>query len=348
MTNLGILDLILGLSFIYFILSVICTSIVEVFAQLRNMRAESLNRWIKDAFNTKDGGTLGSDIISHKLVDGLTMNGRIASFIPPKIFSSVLLDLIQQEYLKALNTPDPIQPFTCDTIQNALRSDKIKLPADLKRYMLQSIEDCHDAQKSLNLLTQRIENWYQDAMDRLTGTYKKKTRWITIVVATIITISLNINTVTISKYLKDNPQKMEALAIAAEKATKDSVLYKQTLVRLDSISSKFDSSKTASSVNETIALIIANKQQSDSLYNSLAEVGLPIGWSSAKIVKCDTSNTPRTSMILCYIKSILTTIAGWIATIAALTLGAPFWFDLINKVVNIKSVGRTPASTKNN
>ena len=33
-------------------------------------------------------------------------------------------------------------------------------------------------------------------------------------------------------------------------------------------------------------------------------------------------------------------IVGWLVTIAAVSLGAPFWFDLLGKVANLRGAGR--------
>jgi hypothetical protein len=33
---------------------------------------------------------------------------------------------------------------------------------------------------------------------------------------------------------------------------------------------------------------------------------------------------------------------GWIVTIIAVSIGAPFWFDVLNKFVNLRSAGRSP------
>ena len=35
-------------------------------------------------------------------------------------------------------------------------------------------------------------------------------------------------------------------------------------------------------------------------------------------------------------------VVGWLLTGAALTLGAPFWFDLLNKFVNLRGAGVKP------
>jgi hypothetical protein len=35
-------------------------------------------------------------------------------------------------------------------------------------------------------------------------------------------------------------------------------------------------------------------------------------------------------------------VVGLLLTAAALTLGAPFWFDLLNKFVNVRATGQPP------
>lgn len=348
MLNLGILDLIIGLFFIYFILSVICTSLVEIFAQWKNLRANSLNDWIKDTFNTPEGGDLGNKIINHGLVDGLTKKGRIASFIPSGIFSSSLFDIIYQKYASSKKGLDNNSSFDSSSLRQAILESNGFIPEDLKRYMLQAIDECKDTDDEITCLKKKIESWYENAMDRLTGTYKKRVRYITIVVATIVTVTINADTIAITKFLKDNPQQAKMLSIAAEKVASDSTLYRQAKVSLDSIQRKFNrtSDSAASSLKETLAMVAATKRQSDSLYNSLASVGLPIGWGTLQISTCTKNAKTFWGKIGCYANTILSKLVGWLATIAALILGAPFWFDIINKVVNIRSAGRNPSSSK--
>lgn len=348
MLNLGILDLVIGICFIYFILSVICTSIVEVIAQVRNLRAASLNKWIKDTFNTPQGGTLGDQIIGHGLVDGLTMKGRVASFIPAAVFSSALFDIIYQSYVETKEDSAVDLTFDSQKLRDAILSEKTTIPADLRRYMLQAIDECQDAKKSVELLKTRIEHWYEDAMERLTGTYRKKTRVVTVAVAVVLTVAINADTIAITKFLKDNPQQSELLANTAAMVAKDSTLYKQTLVKLDSIKTKMDTSSNhaAASVKETIDMVVAAKQQGDSLYRSLNSVGIPLGWSQPSIVDGLNRYTCFWGKLGFILSVILNSLIGWMFTAAAITLGAPFWFDMINKVVNIRSAGKKPASVK--
>jgi hypothetical protein len=43
-----------------------------------------------------------------------------------------------------------------------------------------------------------------------------------------------------------------------------------------------------------------------------------------------------------WLKTIGFHLGGWLLTIVAASLGAPFWFDLLNKFINIRSTGKAP------
>ena len=45
------------------------------------------------------------------------------------------------------------------------------------------------------------------------------------------------------------------------------------------------------------------------------------------------------------ILGILAKITGLAATVFAMMMGAPFWFDLLNKVSNLRGTGNKPASS---
>jgi hypothetical protein len=55
--------------------------------------------------------------------------------------------------------------------------------------------------------------------------------------------------------------------------------------------------------------------------DEVSELQLPIGWGA---------NAPD---------NVLTSIPGWLITIAALNLGAPFWFDLLSRLARLRGSG---------
>jgi hypothetical protein len=44
-------------------------------------------------------------------------------------------------------------------------------------------------------------------------------------------------------------------------------------------------------------------------------------------------------------KDWLERLLGWLLTVLALSMGAPFWFDLLNKFMNVRYTGKSPDET---
>ena len=61
----------------------------------------------------------------------------------------------------------------------------------------------------------------------------------------------------------------------------------------------------------------------------LSQAGLAIGWNGG---------TP-------YQDRLPSMLVGWLVTAAAVSLGAPFWFDLLTRLVNIRTAGPIPSSS---
>jgi hypothetical protein len=63
----------------------------------------------------------------------------------------------------------------------------------------------------------------------------------------------------------------------------------------------------------------------------LEQVQFPVGWS-----KEGSRKLPDNFADACQ------KLAGILLTTFALSLGAPFWFDSLNKVINLRSAGKPP------
>lgn len=93
--------------------------------------------------------------------------------------------------------------------------------------------------------------------------------------------------------------------------------------------------------------------------NALQKAGLPIGWSPAArpavfTERCATSDGNALSGGQCpgnkrdtwaWWGNSLLMLAGWLITALACTLGAPFWFDALGKLVKMRASGAKPDST---
>jgi hypothetical protein len=58
---------------------------------------------------------------------------------------------------------------------------------------------------------------------------------------------------------------------------------------------------------------------------------LPLGWKN--VTKVDFQG-----------EKLLWVILGWVLGIIAISMGAPFWFDLLVKLVNVRKAGIKPES----
>ena len=66
----------------------------------------------------------------------------------------------------------------------------------------------------------------------------------------------------------------------------------------------------------------------EQIRKEITELRLPIGWQPG-VLSRDT---------------IVSKAAGWFLSAIAISFGAPFWFDMLNKLVNIRQVGGKPPS----
>ncbi|MBK8652381.1 MAG: hypothetical protein IPN20_00145 [Haliscomenobacter sp.] len=359
MDTLGILDLVIGLFFIYFVLSVVCTAIVEGVAQVRSLRSKDLEEWIKASM-----GGWASQFLQHGLIQGLGKKGKAPDYIPSRLFAATLLDLLARsrgekaydfnglfDALQQAKEPKGDTPASGGAEASAQATGAKSRSADsapsggsgfedLKRFLLQAMEESGG---NLSLLKKRLEDWYNDAMESVTGTYKKRARKITFWAAIFVAGLSNADTIALSIYLKDNPKTAARLVAAAEQTVQDSLLYRESIQRLEAIQQRLDTTSADSllGIPQTVALLRQNAQRAGQLYESLESHGLPLGWSKVSLParaegQTKSGNNPPWGLW------IFQKIIGLGLTALALTLGAPFWFDMINKLVNIRSAGKKP------
>jgi hypothetical protein len=83
----------------------------------------------------------------------------------------------------------------------------------------------------------------------------------------------------------------------------------------------------------------------------LNKMGLPIGFAClSPLMQSDAGRGLQQMLSDCYAQArkqdsgawVLKAI-GWLITGLAVALGAPFWFDLLNKLVNLRGSGPRPA-----
>jgi hypothetical protein len=149
----------------------------------------------------------------------------------------------------------------------------------------------------------RIEVWFDDVMDRASGWYKRKVQWVLLAIALVATGVANADAINLATRLWQSPSLRASMVEAA------------------------------STYAAGAAAAGAQRQTLDQLQQRLGQFvsqGLPLGWAGDKVLSSSE------------LAQWLSKIAGLLLTALAASLGAPFWFDLVNKLVNVRSTGIIP------
>ena len=147
-----------------------------------------------------------------------------------------------------------------------------------------------------------LERWFDETMDRLEGSYK---RWVTSVVFVVgfaIAVVANASTYHVASRLWQDTTTREAVVAAAGTVAQEP----PTAEELDTVAAAAD---------------------------QLQEVGLPVGWDDDARATFD--DRPFSWPALVY-------VLGWFTTGLLATLGAPFWFDLLTRLVSLREAGTKP------
>jgi hypothetical protein len=341
MSGLTIIDLIAGMIFIYFLLSIICSSVVEIILTYVNARSKILAEWLTGIFDkpVQEGNAsvpLGQAIMDHCAVTALSGKGKAPSYIDAKNFTSALLEKL---------TYDPNDPNSIandvDTLITKIEQTTA-LSTELKRVLLNYAYDARDKYKevtaktssAVELFRHKIESWYDSSMDRLTGDLKRRySRPFTMIVAIIAVVLLNADSINIAKYLYSDPDARTAIAAQAYKAADDSTqIFNE---RIASMKNGGDTT-TAKQLQSTLQSGLDNINQA----KAALEENLPLGWTTTYFKTLFPKGNFWSGIL-----GLLAKITGLAATVFAVMMGAPFWFDLLNKIANLRGTGGKPASS---
>ena len=321
MNGLDFLNLVIGLIFIYLIYSIACSTLWEIIINLIHLRGRMLYNWLKLNFSESN---MFDHIAQHALVKGMMrprkcfMKRRKPSYISSEVFTDVLMDII-------VNTDkDKPLTFNINTFRNKLESTEL-LDSQLKRIFLQYLDE---SSGNLQALKDKIGKWFDETQERLIGTFKKKVQVWIFLVALVLVGATNADTFTLAGYLYTNDDAREALADQAVDFVKDTA----SLSKIRAIDTLAIDSASRREQQELINTINENIDALKELDKDLKENELPLGWK-----KKDLSELKSW-------EALLKKLGGLLLTVFAVSMGSPFWFDILSKLANLRSSGNKPKS----
>jgi hypothetical protein len=269
----SVLDIAIGLIFVILLLSLICSAANELLEQALKKRPKDLEAGINELVGAQE---FVEAVYKHGLINSLYRgnyvkgSGQLPSYIPAPNFALALLAVEKQWTAESKLLPP--------NVTSALSALRTLAGTDEKK------------------LQDAVEAWFNSAMDRVSGWYRRRAKVFLVIIGFVIAVAVNADCISIVQGL-----------------SKDSAL-RQGVVALAEAAAKNDPTKTPA------AKPVDDIRKDISVLDSLS---LPIGWPAK-------SNTPFTDAIGEH-------LFGWLLTALAISLGAPFWFDVLGKIVAVRS-----------
>lgn len=324
------------------VFSVITYVIQELIAANFKYRGKMLKKSICQILNgDKKQSDLTDKLYNHPQIKNLKENlDQLPSYVPAANFAVAIMDLVAAK---------------CPNTQNDLFKDfKTGIGAFSASNGDFSIllKNWSDNSKDLNELKLNIEKWYDSYMQRVTGWYKNKSTMVTRIIAIGVTLFFNVNIVVITKAINTNSALKMKLVNAAEGlvdheeqikekylGTVDSGIGHITQrynIQIINADTKAKDSLTQMREKEIDAYLKNyNAERLNSIKTLVANTHvseLPIGWNINTFKKLQHTGLQGWALIL----------IGWFIGVTTISMGAPFWFELLIKLVNVRRAGIKP------
>ena len=341
-----LLEVGIGLTLIFALASTLVSAIQEMFARWFNRRGRHLEAAMRTLLDGErpsacslagicdlarvsrknlTNDSLAHQVLEHGLIRSLSDGNRLPSYVPAEIFADALIDLLQ----KRSAAPSPaealsggLQDFAVSKRATGTMVDNPFPPAEALRAIFIR------AHGDVTAFRAGVVDWYNAAMDRVTGWYKRETQFIQFWIGLALAIGLNLDAFNLTTLILTDDALRKSLVLQAEKTVP--------------VDPNADTSK-----------IVGMSAK------SIENLSLPLGWANCSISGTDDgASNPQASdgsdkSVIgrkdnCFSSdpwhNIEKVLGFWVAALA-LSLGAPFWFDLMQRLLNLRGGGVKPAES---
>lgn len=331
-----ILEVAIGMFLVYLLVSLILTALTEVIAALVRLRARTLWDGLQNLVDGPGAEDWVKSLYDHPLIQGLSPGkGNEASrntgpsYIPSRTFTLALLDVIRsrQQAGESLDA-------TLDRLRGTRLGGALAVLRD-------------DAGQDMERFKENVETWFNHSMDRVGGWYKRKIQAVHLIAGMLLALVLNVDSVLLMRTLQTNSSVRETLVAQAESFVDRPEVQVMT------------SGAPPTPTGDPVADAKRQLEAFQLFQGELMRLEVPVGWttvSSAETLKTRRVwpglLTRRTDTLGEWGSQWWLTLRyhfwGWLLTALAASLGAPFWFDMLNKVISIRSAGKAPEEKPKN
>jgi hypothetical protein len=335
MFNTPVLEIVIGLVFIFLLYSLLATSIKEGVAATLALRSRMLKRGIsvgmlsdsRGYFVPKRKKLLGTRFYGHPILKnyGGSSLYPYPAYLPTTNFSLILVDVLKDHVVELIGVEDVLsdQP---DMVQIKWLLEDYRHYHAGGRALAVTRQNCiidggttkilliylKESGGNLDDFKKRLERWFDESMNRVSGWYKRQVQIILFVLGFSMALVFNVDTIEIASRLsKDDKLRHELVEKAISYDTNH----------------KGDTTATGHHLNAQADSVV-NKDIKD--VNGL----LALGYGTY-------GGAPDLGHKMAYVVSVLRwrKFLGFLVLALAVCLGAPFWFDMLSKVINLRGTG---------
>jgi len=205
--------------------------------------------------------------------------------------------------------------------------------------LLMNVEDyATDKERELGKARENVEKWFNDSMDRISGVFKRYSQWMALIIGFIVALLVNVDSVNLTLYLWREPAVREALANnAASFQIPPEQLKANPEQAIENLRNQFIglSLPVGWVINESTG--VATNDDNCRLFPAEKQAfGIPVIGTNKCVAPPESNN--RTNVALKLIGILITAVAA--------RQGAPFWFDILKRAVNLRGTGANPIEKK--
>lgn len=307
----AVLDTAIGLIFVFFTISTVCSNIFTIISRRLNSRGKLLKEGLENLLGLElyeqvmDHPLIKDSAIQSKGILGFKISGDpLPAWIDPKAFADIITDLCKE----ASDVADIFRVIPKET-------------HDAIPYFTRQLQQ---GKATVEEIQGEIERWYNNRMDTLTQIFKKRSQFVIGAVAIMISVGFNINTLVIGQALWEGPTLRDAVVEAAGAQIAANASNNQGFVAIRNQEEEEPTFEEIQGATDSI--------------NDLSFLNIPIGWTeqeleqvglpSAFAMSEDPNRDPANGFV---------TIMGWLMTAGAAMFGGPFWFDLLKKITGLRN-----------
>lgn len=260
-----------------------------------------------------------------------------------------------------------------EAVIEIVKDDKLRKKLFVQAPFLEKIYI--ESNGNINRISTEIENWYIEVMAYTSEWYKQKLRYVLLALGFATAVIFNVDSISIFKTLVNDDEVRAQVVqqaqnyidsheeengfpvkITADSTAKDTTIKGGYALRIfledeedarlknltpDSFKSPKDSIRIIDSLKTQIQKELSGEYPTlvklDSTYQNLDRLVSEDIAGLSSILGMGWKEVPKPTWNGQNLGAYFTMFFGWLITALAISLGAPFWFDLLKKVINLKN-----------